>query len=384
VRSLRHSLAVAAVAALAAMLWAAPAHAATVANPGPVTLTVIPAGGPGDIGGIEFPGFSAAGMVDADGGLLFPAGGIDWPAEVPANCIFPTPCLESPGVYGGLTPFEPTHDATGAIDPATGAASLHLRAQATVTAGMKVAGIDFGIRCPVGSVANPIDLPLSTDPLSPPGPDAPVPYDQATGIARLVGSFTGWAIDAGDCSISGDVAALVCGNLCLVPGAAWLEDLYDDAPVTFAARFVPAPHAPGFTPPSPPGTPMPPAPAAPSTSNLVQAPSNLFTVGAAALSSSKGSATLTLDLPGPGTVKALATANLPAGAAKKITVSKATRRATRAGKLKLTLKPSKAALRHLRRRGKLRTSVKLTYTPTGGSARIATRKLTLKLKRKPR
>ena len=369
-RSLRHSLVFAAVAALAVLLWAAPASAATVANPGPVTLSSGSAGDPAQLGGIDFMGFSAAGTADSDGALVFPAEEVDFPVIEVAPVQGGTP-----EVTGGQITIAPTHAATGTIDPAAGTAALHARGLATGVINGSALGIAFTATCPIGSVANPIVLPLSTEPLSPSGLDVPVPYAQATGTATLVGRIDLPTIDANACAITGSpFAAFLDAVKGVIIGQ--FAGTYDNLPVALAARFSPALHAPGFTPPS---TLVPTVPAVP---NLAQAPSNLFTVGAAALSSSKGSATLTLDLPGPGTVKALATANLPAGAAKKITVAKLTRQAARAGRLKLTLKPSKAALRHLRRRGKLRTSVKLTYTPTGGSARSVIRKVTLKLKRK--
>ena len=381
-KSLRHSLALAAVAALAVLLWAAPAHAATVANSGPVTLSSGSAGDPNQVGGIDLVGASATGTVSPDGNLLFPAAGVTLPALPVPPSSTPTG-LGTLEILGGEISLEPTHDVTGTIDPATGAVALLARGEATGQMTGTYAGSPFQVTCEIGSGVDPIELPLSTEPLGPSGYDVPVPYDQSTGTAELVGRASLPVVAASDCGISGGFVATLLG-----PFLGFFIDSftgpYDDAPLVLAARFDPAPHAPGFTPPSLPGTPAPAVPILPSTTNLVQAPSNLFTVGAAALSSSKGSATLTLDLPGPGLVKAVATANLPAGAAKRITVAKLTRRAARAGRLKLTLKPSKAALRHLRRRGKLRTSVKLTYTPTGGSARSVTPKVTLKLKRKTR
>ena len=359
------------LALVAALLLAAPAHAATVANPGPVTLT----GGtpPGEIAGYSA-NLNYAGSVDADGDLLFPAAGIE-------PVVFAIPPSVSAGleIHSGQLTLSRTHDATGTIDPAAGAASVNARFEGTVTADTTFSTgfvtADIGVTCLVGSVAEPAALPLSTEPLVPPS-DAPEPYDQATGRARMVGRLSLPTFSASDCEFTGGfVATLVDAFSGFFAGT--LQDMFDNAPVTLATRFDPAPHAPGFTLPSNPVT-------VPSAAILAQAPSNAFKVGSAALSSSKGWATLTLDLPGPGTVKALATANVPAGAAKKITVAKLTRRATRAGKLKLTLKPSKAALRYLRRRGKLRTRMKLTYTPTGGSARSTTRNVTLKLKRKRR
>lgn len=361
------------LALVAALLLAAPAHAATVANPGPVTLT---GGSPaGDVGGYS-PALSFAGSVDSDGNLLFPAAGID-----PVVLDLPDDPGGNPAITNAQVTLSPTHDGTGSIDPAAGAVDVLGRFDATITAHVVY---DTGLfevaadgTCVFGDAAAPVELPLGTAPLDPPGPDAPQPYDQLTGSATLVGQISGPALAGDDCSLGGGFLATFADAF---KGyfVGMVNDLFYAVPHVVAARFDPAPRAPGFTPPSDP------LPSLQTTVTPPQLPSNAFKVGAAALSSSKGSATLTLDLPGPGTVTALATATVPAGAAKKITVAKLTRRATRAGKLKLTLKPSKAALRHLKRRGRLRTSVKLTYTPTGGSARSTTRKVTLKLKRKRR
>ena len=48
------------------------------------------------------------------------------------------------------------------------------------------------------------------------------------------------------------------------------------------------------------------------------------------------------------------------------------------------IRPTKAGKRVLRRRGKLRARVRITYKPTGGTARSKTIRVTLKLKWKRR
>jgi PKD repeat protein len=102
-------------------------------------------------------------------------------------------------------------------------------------------------------------------------------------------------------------------------------------------------------------------------------------------SSSNGTASLTVDVPGPGTLGLVATANVSGTAARAgrtIKVARLTRSVAAAGPVNLTIKPSRVARRVLARKGKLRARVKLTYTPTGGTASTQTRTVTLKLKRR--
>ena len=113
-------------------------------------------------------------------------------------------------------------------------------------------------------------------------------------------------------------------------------------------------------------------------------PSNVFSVPRTSISSTKGTATFSFRLPGAGTLVLDATGNVSAKllAAKRFKVGKLRRTVSKAGTYKLTLKPSKAAKRVLRRRGKLKVSVKVSFTPRGGTARKSTRTVTLKLKKK--
>ncbi|HEX3243086.1 MAG TPA: hypothetical protein VHQ97_08390 [Solirubrobacterales bacterium] len=116
-------------------------------------------------------------------------------------------------------------------------------------------------------------------------------------------------------------------------------------------------------------------------------PSNVFTKGKLKLNRKKGTATLTVTVPGAG-VLTLA----DAGGTKKATASKkkrkpkllkpATVNATAAGTVKVPLKPTGAGKRILRKRGKLRFKASLSFTPTGGFAGSQSLKGTLKLKRK--
>jgi hypothetical protein len=109
-------------------------------------------------------------------------------------------------------------------------------------------------------------------------------------------------------------------------------------------------------------------------------PSNEFTVpGKGKANIAKGWMTLSVKLPGAGK---LALARVGKSPVRSVTV-----RATGPGVAKILLKPTRAGLRKLRANlkasgtvGKLKVSVALTYTPTGGTARTKRGTYTLRLK----
>lgn len=105
-------------------------------------------------------------------------------------------------------------------------------------------------------------------------------------------------------------------------------------------------------------------------------PSNQFSVPKTAISSKSGSATLSVKLPGKGKLELLGNAK---SGKKTIKVGRVVLTANKAGTFKLTLKPSKAAKELLKKKGSLKVTLKLTYTPTGGTAKSSTRTVTLKL-----
>ncbi len=159
----------------------------------------------------------------------------------------------------------------------------------------------------------------------------------------------------------------------------------NESPTTCRPPEVPETPAP---PPPPPGPPAPPPPP-PAT------PSNAFSVGSSITFGANGTATVTVVVPGPGVVTAsdgaTAGASTRAQIAQKKKKKKAKRKAliartrvvaTKAGPVKVKIRPSKAGKKALRRKGRLRVKVKLTYTPTGGTARSTTKRVTLKLKKK--
>jgi hypothetical protein len=111
-------------------------------------------------------------------------------------------------------------------------------------------------------------------------------------------------------------------------------------------------------------------------------PSNQFTLGSSVKFKNGGTkATLSVTVPGPGVVSASSTAAAAAAAKKKPKkrlLAPASVRATKPGVVKLTLKLSKTGKKVLAKRGKVTLRVKITFTPTGGTASTQTKKLTFK------
>ncbi len=118
-------------------------------------------------------------------------------------------------------------------------------------------------------------------------------------------------------------------------------------------------------------------------------PSNLFTLPRKSISSKTGGATVSVKLPGAGKLVMVGTAKVQIAQKRKskrrhrksktIKVGQVVLNANKAGTFNLTLKPSRAAKKELRKKGKLRISLKLTFTPSGGEAKTTTTGLTLKL-----
>jgi len=100
-------------------------------------------------------------------------------------------------------------------------------------------------------------------------------------------------------------------------------------------------------------------------------PSNTVVRGKLALNKKKGTGKLAVTVPGPGTLVAVGK-----GKAKKL--KRASLTATGAGTLKLPLKPNAVGKKILNAKGKLKTRIAVTFTPTGGLAATQTYKVTLK------
>jgi hypothetical protein len=115
--------------------------------------------------------------------------------------------------------------------------------------------------------------------------------------------------------------------------------------------------------------------------------SNLFTILGHSLDTTSGSATVHVKVPGAGRLDEVVTAPAadltsngrhPRGS---VVVARIQTRTPGAGRFKLSLRPSASARTILKKRGRLRVSVKIIYTPTGGTLRSKTTVLTLQLKR---
>lgn len=108
-------------------------------------------------------------------------------------------------------------------------------------------------------------------------------------------------------------------------------------------------------------------------------PSNAFSLLRKSISSKTGGATVSVKLPGAGTLEMVGTAKQ---GKKQIKVGRTVLNATQAGTFNLTLKPSAAAMKALKGKGKLPVKLELTFTPAGGDESDTTSSLTLKLTQK--
>jgi hypothetical protein len=87
---------------------------------------------------------------------------------------------------------------------------------------------------------------------------------------------------------------------------------------------------------------------------------------------------VSVTLPGAGTMKVLGTSKVNG---KKVTVLNSVVNATAAGTFDLTIKPKGAAKTALKEKGKLLVSLKLTFTPNGGTASSKSSSVTIKAPR---
>jgi hypothetical protein len=116
--------------------------------------------------------------------------------------------------------------------------------------------------------------------------------------------------------------------------------------------------------------------------NITQAPpaspSNAFAFGELKLNKNQGTATLAVDVPGPGTLvltgKGLVKQR-PGGASR--TVRVAAKAVSAAGKVKLKVKSKGKKKRKLNRTGTVKVKAKVTYTPTGGTANSKAKRIKL-------
>lgn len=127
------------------------------------------------------------------------------------------------------------------------------------------------------------------------------------------------------------------------------------------------------------GTTPPPPPPPTGGGDPPVAISNNFSILRKSISSEKGSATISVKLPGAGKLDLLAKAKVGKS---QIKVGHVVLTAGKAGTFTLSLKPSAAAKKVLNEEGKLATKLTFTFSPTGGTAKTTTRALTLKLVKK--
>lgn len=105
--------------------------------------------------------------------------------------------------------------------------------------------------------------------------------------------------------------------------------------------------------------------------SAVVAPANAFTLGDVRRNKKKGTAILTVDVPNPGELALSGTGVKGARARAAATVPAA-------GKVALLVKPKGKKKRKLNETGKVKVTLSITYTPTGGEPRTQAKKLKLK------
>lgn len=117
-------------------------------------------------------------------------------------------------------------------------------------------------------------------------------------------------------------------------------------------------------------------------------PGNAFTFDGAPVFGA-GSTTLIIVVPGPGQISVTPPGAGASAAAKKkgkgkkkakqpALIKKTTVKVKKAGPVKVTIKPTKAGKKIVKKKGKLTTKVNITFTPTGGTPRTVVKKVTIK------
>ena len=119
--------------------------------------------------------------------------------------------------------------------------------------------------------------------------------------------------------------------------------------------------------------------------------SNAFVLNGMESVAARGTVKVTLTLPGPGTLQIVGTASAAqlAGASRTkkkrktpVVIARLRLTVSKAGRIVVTLVPTTSAKAVLARRGKLRATVTITYTPKGGEPRSIVRTATFRLKRR--
>jgi hypothetical protein len=198
---------------------------------------------------------------------------------------------------------------------------------------------------------------------------------EATVVTTAAVTVTGTASDDGPVSVAvnGHDATIAADGtwsvaVPLAPGTNTVTATATDADANIVSAqrtvilAVPLPIAVGSQPPKPPSPPR-------------RVPSNQFALSAANAKDRK-SVKLTLRLPGAGAIRATVKRTARTG-----TLATGRKTARNAGKVTLTLRLSKTALKVLRRSHSLKAQLSVTFTPIGGTARTKTLRLTLRAPR---
>ena len=101
-----------------------------------------------------------------------------------------------------------------------------------------------------------------------------------------------------------------------------------------------------------------------------------------------GSTTITITVPGPGVLQVAPTAGGSRAAFAKARAAKKKKpliktvklNVAKAGKVKVTLKPTAAGKKVLKKKGKITQKMRITFTPTGGTPKSSTKTITIKRK----
>jgi hypothetical protein len=120
-----------------------------------------------------------------------------------------------------------------------------------------------------------------------------------------------------------------------------------------------------------------PQPGSPATSSCPPPPppappDNSFSFGKLKRNLDKGTAKLTVKVPGPGELRLRKTER----------VRKDTEQVAETGRVRLTIRPRPKAKSKLAETGKVKVNARVRYTPTGGEPNSESRKVTLKLRRR--
>ncbi|HEY4099010.1 MAG TPA: amidase family protein, partial [Baekduia sp.] len=143
-----------------------------------------------------------------------------------------------------------------------------------------------------------------------------------------------------------------------------------DTPVDPTPPVGPGP-APAPTPAPAPALPLLPKPAPPAA--------KAFKVGSATAGSTHKSVQVTVQLPGGGTVTGTATASSKVkGKVKKVTLGRVSVKHKAGGTSHLTIRFSAAGMRALKAAKVLKVTIRVTFTPPGGKARVITKTVTVK------